>query len=101
MEFIIDALPIEEVTDPDVQREINRVIDLAGRNRQWFGAHAHKLNLFDLYRGRFIAVSEGEFFVSDTPEEAEKMAQSAHPDDIPFMHYISKEKVDRVQASQQ
>src|SRR5690349_18954523 len=95
-----EPLTIEEVTDLQVEREINRVIDLAGKNRQWFNDHAHGLNVFDLYRGRFIAVSEGELFFGETPEEVERMAQDNHPDDIPFIHYIPKEKAYRVYANQ-
>ena len=91
-----DALIIEEVTDSQMEREINRVIDLAGKNRQWFNDHAQELNVFDLYRGRFIAISEGELFSGDSPEEVERIAHDNHPDDIPFVHYIPKEKSYRV-----
>src|SRR4051812_44856604 len=95
-----EALTIEEVTDSEVESEINRVIDLAGKNRQWFNDHAQKLNVFDRYRGRFIAVSQGELFFGDTPEEVELRAQETHPDDIPFIHYIPKKKAYRVYANQ-
>ena len=95
-----EAFIIEEITDSEVEREINRVIDLAGRNRRWFGDHAHESNVFDRYRGRFIAISEGDFFVGSTPEEVERAAQDRHPDNIPFIHYIPKEKAYRVYANQ-
>jgi hypothetical protein len=66
----------------------------------WFNEHAMELEVFKRYRGRFVAVSEGEIFVGDSRQEVERLAREAHPEDIPHVQYIPKEKVYRIYACQ-
>jgi hypothetical protein len=80
--------------------EFDRVFELAGRNLRWFNDHAMELDVFKRYRGRFIAVSEGELFVGDSREEVERLAREKHPDDVPHIRYIPREKAYRIYAYQ-
>ena len=72
----------------------------AKRNLLWFGEHAAELGIFKRYRGRYVGVSEGELFVGDSPEEIEGLALEKHPDDVPYIHYIPREKAYRIYACQ-
>jgi hypothetical protein len=78
--------------------ESARVFELAGRNRRWFNDHAMELQVFKLYRGRYLAASEGELFVGDSPEEVERLALEKHPEDVPHVRYIPREKAYRIYA---
>src|SRR5437762_2259972 len=78
--FIIEECP----PDP----EATRVFELAGRNRRWFNDHAMELRVFQFYRGRYLAASEGQLFVGDSPEEVEQLALEKHPEDVPHILYI-------------
>ncbi|MGH9960744.1 MAG: DUF5678 domain-containing protein [Pyrinomonadaceae bacterium] len=91
-QVIIEELP----EDP----EFDRVFELSGRNLRWFNEHAMELEVFKRYRGRFVAVSECELFVGDTPEEVERLARERHPDDVPHIRYIPREKAYRIYACQ-
>ena len=79
--------------------EIARLFEQARRNLFWFSENAERLEVFKRYRGRFLAVSEGELFVADSAEEVERLALEKHPDDVPFIHYIPREKAYRIYAS--
>jgi hypothetical protein len=83
-QFIIEEGP----PDP----EITRIFELAERNLLWFDEHAMALEVFKRYRGRFLAVSEGELFVGDTAEDVESRALAKHPNDLPHVRYIPREK---------
>jgi hypothetical protein len=37
-------------------------------------------------------------FVGDTPEEVEHLASAKHPDDVPHIRYIPREKAYRIYA---
>ena len=89
-QFIIEEGP------PDA--ESTRVFELAGRNRHWFNDHAMELQVFKLYRGRYLAASKGELFVGDSREEVERLALEKHPEDVPHIRYIPKEKAYRIYA---
>ena len=89
-QFIIEEGP----PDP----ESTRVFELAGRNRRWFNDHAMELEVFQLYRGRYLAVSEGELFVGDSAEEVEELALEKHPEDVAHVLYIPRERAYRIYA---
>jgi hypothetical protein len=91
-EVIIEELP----EDP----EFTRIFERSSRNMEWFNEHAMELQVFNLYRGRYIAVSEGEIFVGDSRHEVEKLARQKHPDDVPHVQYIPLKKVYRIYAYQ-
>lgn len=78
--------------------ESTRVFELAGRNRRWFNDHATELRVFELYRGCFVAASESELFVGNSREEVERLALAKHPEDVPHIRYIPKEKAYRIYA---
>ena len=90
-QFVIEELP----ADPEWTRRFERV----GRNMDWWNEHAMEHEVFKRYRGRFLAVSEGELFVADSAEEVERLALEKHPDDVPFIHYIPREKTYRIYAT--
>jgi hypothetical protein len=89
-QFIIEEGP----PDP----EVDRIFELAERNLLWFDQHAIELEVFKRYRGRYVATSEGELFVGDSPEEVERLALEKHPDDVPHIRYIPREKAYRIYA---
>jgi hypothetical protein len=60
------------------------------RNHEWFGKHAE--SLFEQYRGRYVAVSEGEIFVADDHWEAQRLALVKHPEDVPYIELVPREK---------
>lgn len=78
--------------------ELERMFEQTRRNLLWFDEHAIELGVFKLYRGRYIAVSEGELFVGDSAEEVERLAREQHPDDVPHVRYIPRKKLDRIYA---
>jgi hypothetical protein len=82
----------EEPEDPELNRRLARY----RRNGEWMTEHGAPL--FERYRGQYIAVSEGEVFVSDDAWEARRLAREKHPDDEPFVQYIPREKYERIYA---
>jgi hypothetical protein len=87
-QFIIEEGPL----DP----ESTRIFELAGRNRRWLNDHAMELRVFELYRGRCLAASKGQLFVGDSPEEVERLALEKHPEDVPHILYVPREKAYRI-----
>ena len=88
---VIEELPY----DP----EFDRLFEQAHRNLMWFNEHVKKLGVFKLYRGRFVAAAGGELFVADSREEVERLAREKHPDEMPHIRYIPREKLYRIYAS--
>ena len=80
--------------------QFTRMFRMARCNMLWFDEHATELGVFKLYRGRFVAASAGELFVGDSREEVERLARQKHPDDVPHIRYIPREKVYRIYACQ-
>jgi len=90
---MIDKLIItEETEDPEINRRMARF----RRNGEWLTEHGAPL--FKRYRGRYIAVSEGEVFVADDYWEAERLAKEKHPDDAPSVQYIPQDDYERIYA---
>ena len=83
----------EEPADPEMTRRSR----LFRRNGIWMSENGSVL--YDQYPGQYVAVSEGEIFVSPDAQEAKRLALKIHPDDIPFVIYIPKEKYERIYAS--
>jgi hypothetical protein len=81
-----------EPADPEMLRRTR----LYRRNGIWMSEHGSAL--YDQYPGQYVAVSEGEVFVSPDAQEAKRLALSKHPEDIPFVIYIPKEKYERIYA---
>lgn len=90
---MIDKLIItEEPEDP----EFNRRMAQFRRNGDWLTEHGAPL--FERYRGRCIAISEGEVFVADDYWEAQRLAKEKHPDDEPFVQRMPRERMERIYA---
>jgi hypothetical protein len=88
--FVIEELP----ADP----ALTRVLECSLRNMLWLNDHAMEMEIFKRYRGRFVAVSEGELFVGNSADEAERLASEKHPDDVPHVRYIPLKKAYRIYA---
>ena len=80
--------------------ELARQLELAKRNADWFDEHALELDVFNRYRGKFVAIAGGELFVADSASEARRLALEKHPDDCPHHRYIPKMKARRIYAYQ-
>jgi hypothetical protein len=89
-QFVIEELPANPA--------LTRVFERARRNMLWLNDHTAELEIFKLYRGRFVAVAEGELFVGDSPEEVEQLALAKHPEDVPHVRYIPRQKAYRIYA---
>ena len=80
--------------------EFERVFLQAERNMVWLSEHAEELGIFKLHRGRYVAAAGGELFVADTAQEVERLARAKHPDEVPHVRYIPREKAYRIYANQ-
>ncbi len=91
------SVVIEELPMPP---ELGRLFEQARRNLLWFNEHVEELEVYKRYRGRYVAAAGGELFVADTPHEVERLALEKHPDDLPHIRYIQREKLSRIYACQ-
>lgn len=89
---IIEELP----HDP----EFERLFAEAYRNLMWFSDHAEELEVFKKHRGRYVAAAGGELFVADSRDEVDRLAHDKHPDEMPHIRYIPREKAYRIYAYQ-
>lgn len=86
---------IEELPyDPRFEQLFNQ----AYQNLMWFSEHAVELGVFKKFRGRYVASSGGELFVADSREEVDLLARGKHPDEMPHIRYIPREKGPRIYA---
>ena len=92
---VMNDIIIEELPMPP---EMARLFEQAERNLLWFSEHAQELGVFKLHRGRFIAVSGGELFVGDSRAEVDRLAREKHPDELPHIRFIPREKLSRIYA---
>jgi Family of unknown function (DUF5678) len=88
------------IEEPEMTPEMARLFEQAERNMVWLSEHAEELEIFKRYRGRYVAAAGGELFVADTPEEVERLAREKHPDEMPHVRYIFREKRSRIYACQ-
>ncbi len=78
---------IEEITDPVEIAKDREQHEEFKRNCHWL--QEHWAELLPGARGRFIAVAGQEAFLADSPQEALKLAECAHPADKGiFMQYV-------------
>jgi hypothetical protein len=82
----------EEPLDPDFNARIERF----RRNGEWLTANGAAL--FQQFRGKYLAVAEGEVFISDDAAEARRLAKNQHPHDEPFVQYVPLESRERIYA---
>ena len=85
------------ITEGPENPELNQRMALYQRNAKWLTEHG--ASLFTQFRGRYIAVSEGDVFVSDDAWEVQRLAKQQHPDDEPFLQYIPQGRYERIYAS--
>jgi hypothetical protein len=86
---------IEELPyDPEFERLFNQ----AYSNLMWFSEHAEELGVFKKFRGRYVASAGGELFIADSREEVDRLARGRHPDEMPHIRYIPREKGHRIYA---
>jgi len=88
------------IEEHEMTPEMARLFEQAERNMVWLSEHANELELFTRHRGRYVAAAGGELFVADTPEEVRRLAQEKHPDEMPHVRYIFREKRSRIYACQ-
>ena len=64
-------------------------------NAAWLQAHASEV--YKKHRGKHICIAGQELFVSDSVQEAVRLAEQAHPEDRgSFFRYIPRERLLRV-----
>lgn len=86
------------IEEHEMPPELGRLFEQSLRNLRWFNDHAEDLEVFKLYRGRFVAASGGELFVADSRAEADRLAHEKHPDETPHIHFIPRKKLSRIYA---
>ena|SRR5437660_10339669 len=86
------------IEEHEMTPEMARLFEQAERNMVWLSEHAEELEIFKRHRGRYVAAAGGELFVADTPEEVESLARQKHPDEMPHVRYIFREKRSRIYA---
>ena len=86
------------IQDEPLTPELARAFEKARRNVLWFNEHVEELEVYKLYRGKYVASAGGELFVADTAEQVERLAHEKHPDDTPHVRYIPREKRYRIYA---
>ena len=87
------------IEEREMPPEMARLFEQGRRNLFWFSENAERLGVFKRHRGRYVAAAGEELFVADTPEEVERLAREKHPDDMPHVRYIPREKRFRIYAS--
>jgi hypothetical protein len=86
---------IEEVTDPVEIARHRAQHEQFERNSDWLEDHWHEL--LPQARGKFIAVAGQEAFLADTPQDARRLAEAAHPSDKGiFVQYVLAQKGPRI-----
>ena len=78
--------------------ELGRIFEQARRNLLWFSENFKQLEVYERHRGRYVAAVGGELFVADTPEEVRHRAHQKHPDEMPHVRYIPRERRCRIYA---
>ena len=92
-------ITMEEMTDPEELAKLQPQWAQAERNSAWLQTHATEI--YRTYRGKFIVVVGEELFVGDTAEEADALAEAAHPEDKGSLgRYIYPKKMIRIYANQ-
>ncbi len=66
------------------------------RNGQWLSGNWQ--TFMREARGKYLAISEGEVFISEDWCEAKRLANERHPDDVPYIQYIPLDDRPRIYA---
>jgi hypothetical protein len=80
--------------------ELAIAFEKARLNRKWFSEHLRELEVYERYRGRYVAAASGELFVADTPEEIRRLISEKYPDEVPHVRHIPRKKLSRIYACQ-
>src|SRR2546425_410359 len=88
------------IEEHEMTPEMARLFEQAERNMIWLSEHAAEPELFTRHRGRYVAAAGGELFVADSGEEVRRLAREKHPDEMPHVRYIFREKRSRIYACQ-
>jgi hypothetical protein len=88
------------IEEHEMTPEMARLFEEAERNMVWLSDHAEELEIFKRHRGRYVAAAGGELFVADSGEEVRRLARAKHPDEMPHVRYIFREKRSRIYACQ-
>lgn len=84
------------IEEHEMTPEMARLFEEAERNMVWLSDHAEELEIFKRHRGRYVAAAGGELFVADSGEEVRRLARAKHPDEMPHVRYIFREKRSRI-----
>lgn len=88
------------IEEREMPLELGRLFEQARRNLLWFNENAERLDVFNHYRGRCVAVAGGELFVGDSRAEVERLARAKYPDEAPHIRRIPAEKRAWIYAGQ-
>lgn len=72
-----------ELEDPAFTRRSK----LFRQNGEWASEHSAMIYA-EQHRGKYVAISECELFVSADAQEAERLAKARHPADEPYVIYV-------------
>ncbi len=76
------------IEEHEMPPELGRLFEQARRNLLWFSENAERLDVFNRYRGRHIAVAGEELFVGDSRVEVEQLARAKYPAEMPHIRRI-------------
>ncbi len=88
------------IEEREMPLELGRLFEQARRNLLWFNENAKRLDVFNRYRGRYVAAAGGELFVGDSRAEVERLARAKYPDEAPHIRRIPAEKRAWIYADQ-
>ncbi|MDX6406243.1 MAG: hypothetical protein QOH70_3698 [Blastocatellia bacterium] len=87
------------IEEHEMPPDLARMFAQARRNLLWFSENAERIGVYQNCRGRYVAAVGGELLVADTPEEVRALAQRKHPEEMPHVRYIPREKRYRIYAN--
>jgi len=87
------------IEEHEMPPDLARMFEQAKRNLLWFSENAERIGVYQNCRGRYVAAVCGELLVADTPEEVRALAQRKHPEEMPHVRYIPREKRYRIYAN--
>ena len=87
------------IEEHEMPPDLARMFAQARRNLLWFSENAERLGVYQNCRGRYVAAVGGELLTADTPEEVRSLAQRKHPEEMPHVRYIPREKRYRIYAN--
>lgn len=88
------------IEERDMPPELGQMFEQARRNLLWFNENAERLDVFNRYRGRYVAAVGGELFVGDSRAEVERLARAKYPDETPHIRRIPAKKRAWIYAGQ-